>query len=75
MHDDSRGTGESGSQCWIVLTDEADRFGLVGVVVDWRCDAFETDDVSVANKLHESFAARRREEEVVARANACGCCV
>lgn len=75
LHDDPRGTGESGSQCWVVLTDEADRFGLVGVIVDGRCDAFKTDDVSVANELHESFAAWRWERNVLARANSCGCCV
>lgn len=56
LHDDPRETGQPGSQCWVVLADEADGLGLVGVVVDGRCDAFGAD-VSVANELHESFAA------------------
>ena len=40
-----------------MLADEADCFGLVWFVVDGRCDAFETDDVAVADEFHESFAA------------------
>lgn len=50
-----------------MLADEADRFSLIGIVVDRRCDAFEADDVSVANELHESFAAWHWEKDALAR--------
>lgn len=57
LHDDPRRAGQPRSQGWVVLADEADRFGFVGIVVDGRCDAFEADNVTVPNELHESFAA------------------
>lgn len=67
MHDDPRGAGQFGREGWVMLADEADCLGLIGVVVDGRCDAFEAYDMAVVDEIHESFAAWRWEKDVSAR--------
>jgi hypothetical protein len=57
LHYHPGGAGEFGGQVWVVLADEADGFGAVGVVVYGRGDVREADDVAVLEGLLEGFAA------------------